>query len=68
MNIPSATTEMLRQSPLVAGVTWLNAFASSYGTVTIFGLALLYAGMQMVFRWKEHRAIMRKNHVQDSGN
>lgn len=56
----SATTEVVRYAPLGASAWYLN-FVSQYGAAVVTTIAIAYGVMQLVFRYLEHRAIMRKN-------
>jgi hypothetical protein len=59
-DIPSVGAEVARNVPLTAGAVYLS-FISTYGTAIVTTLAIAYGVMQMYLRWKEHKAIMRKN-------
>lgn len=60
MNMPTAASDIARNVPLSAGAVYLT-FISQYGTAIVTTLAIVYGCMQLFMRWKEHRAIMRKN-------
>lgn len=59
MQIP-VSNEVARNAPLTFGALYLS-FISQYGVVVVTTLAILFGIMQIVFRVKEHRAIMRYN-------
>jgi hypothetical protein len=59
-DVPSVGAEVARNIPLSAGAVYLS-FISTYGTAVVTTLAIAYGLMQMYLRWKEHKAIMRKN-------
>lgn len=60
MSISNTTTEMARSAPLVGSAIYLN-FISQYGTVLVTTLAILYGVMQLILRWREHKALMTKH-------
>lgn len=60
IDAPSVATEMARNAPLTAGALYLS-FISQYGGAVVTSFAIIYAIMQMVLRWKEHRALMNKH-------
>lgn len=62
---PTVTTELARNAPLSAVAVYLS-FISQYGAAIVTTLAIVYAIMQMVLRFQEHRAIMRKNQEEKS--
>ena len=57
---PSVVTELARNVPLTGGALYLS-FISTYGAAIVTTLAIVYAIMQITLRYREHRAIMRKN-------
>lgn len=59
-DMPSATVEVARQAPLVAGATYLN-FVSQYGAAIVTTLAIVYGVLQLVLRSREHKAFMLKH-------
>lgn len=59
-DIPSASVEMVKATPLLGAAAYLQ-FMSVYGAALVTTLALAYGIMQIVMRWMEHRAIMRKH-------
>jgi hypothetical protein len=62
---PSVTTELARNVPLTGGALYLS-FISEYGAAIVTTLAIVYAMMQMTLRVLEHRAIMRKNRLEET--
>ena len=60
---PSAATEFARNVPLTGGALYLS-FISQYGAAIVTTLAIVYGVMQMTLRILEHRAIMRKNKIE----
>lgn len=54
------SNEVARNAPLTFGAFYLS-FISQYGVVVVTTLALVFGIMQIVFRIREHRAIMRYN-------
>lgn len=63
---PSVGAEIARNVPLSAGAVYLS-FISTYGTAIVTTLAIVYAVLQMYLRWREHKAIMRKNKETSDG-
>ena len=59
-DVPSVGAEVARNLPLSAGAVYLS-FVSQYGTAIVTTLAILFGVMQIYLRWREHKAIMRKN-------
>ena len=59
-HMPSATVEFARQTPLVAGATYLN-FVSTYGAAIVTTLAIVYGVLQLYLRSREHKAFMLKH-------
>ena len=59
-DMPTASLEVVRQTPLVAGATYLN-FVSTYGAAIVTTLAIVYGVLQLYLRSKEHKAFMLKH-------
>lgn len=59
-DMPSATVELARQTPLVAGAAYLN-FVSTYGAAIVTTLAIAYGVLQLILRSREHKAFMLKH-------
>ena len=59
-DMPTATVELARQTPLVAGATYLN-FVSTYGAAIVTTLAIVYGLLQIYLRSREHKAFMLKH-------
>lgn len=64
---PSAATDMARNVPLTGSALYLS-FISQYGAAIVTTLAIAYGVMQMVFRYQEHKAIMRTNKEKKDGS
>ena len=65
--VPSSATELARNLPLTGGALYLT-FISQYGAAIVTTMAIVYGAMQIYMRWKEHRAIMRKNKENTDGS
>lgn len=59
-DIPSVSAELVKATPLFGAAAYLN-FMSVYGAAIVTSLALAYGVMQIIMRYLEHRAIMRKH-------
>jgi hypothetical protein len=59
MTPPSLASEVVRASPLTASALYLS-FISTYGSAIVTTLAIIYAVLQMYWRAKEHRKLMKE--------
>lgn len=59
-DMPTASVELVRQTPLVAGAAYLN-FVSQYGAAIVTTLAIVYGVLQLILRSREHKAFMLKH-------
>lgn len=59
MQLTPASSELGRVAPLLAGSFYLN-FISQYGSIIVTTIAIVYGVMQMVFRYQEHRKLMKE--------
>lgn len=65
MKLP-VSVEIAAATPLT-GLSFAAAWITAYSPVIITLLAIVGFGAQMVWRFIEHRAIMRKNKESDHG-
>ncbi|QYW01765.1 hypothetical protein CPT_Ptah_050 [Stenotrophomonas phage Ptah] len=65
MKLP-VSVELAAATPLT-GLSFVAAWMSAYSPVIITSLAIIGFAAQMVWRFIEHRAIMRKNKEADHG-
>lgn len=60
MTIPSVAQDVARNAPISLSAMYLS-FVDQYGAALVTSLAICFGILQIVLRWREHRAIMKKN-------
>lgn len=60
MDVPSVPSEALKTLPLFV-MAYIIDLLQSYGAVVATVLAIIYGGIQIVYRRKEHKAIMTQH-------
>ena len=60
MNVPSAPAEAMKNLPLFV-LAYIIDLLQNYGAVVATVLAIVYGSIQIIYRRKEHRAIMEQH-------
>lgn len=60
MTVPSAPSEAMKSAPLFI-LAWIIDFLQSYGAVIATVLAIAYGTIQIIYRRREHKAIMTQH-------
>ena len=60
MNVPTAPSEVMKNLPLFV-LAYIIDLLQNYGAVVATVLAIVYGSIQIIYRRKEHRAIMEQH-------